>query len=162
MIIRITSKLAKKLNIPLSLIEAGNEPSINEWYGNLFTFHRTQYILLTNEKTLFSFVLPGKGISNNNLLLKKMSAQLKEMLEDYKLNSVWEKNFITEFSKITFSKTFNRRVLGTMNELIFHATILLEKEEISLHDLSFELNTLIYSLISYKKPIEAFKEYFKI
>jgi hypothetical protein len=135
---------------------------INNWYANLFTFKRTQYILLTNEKTLFSFVLAGKGISNNNLFIKKISLQLKEMLDDYNLSSVWEKHFEPEFSTINFSKTNNRKVLGTMNEIIFHAQIVLERREITPYDLSFELNTVIYSLIEYKKPIEAFREYFKV
>ena len=161
MIIKITSKLSKKLNISLSLIEGENEPSINNWYANLFTFKRTQYILITNEKTLFSFVLAGKGILNNTLFVKKISLQLKQMLEDYNLSFVWEKHFVYEFSTINFSKTTNRKVLGTMNEIIFHAQIILWKKEITLYDLSFELNTLIYSLIEYKKPVEAFMAHFK-
>jgi hypothetical protein len=161
MIIRITSKLAKKLNLPLSLIESGNEPSINEWYGNLFTFKRAQYILLTNEKTLFSFVFPGKGITNYNLFLKKMSIHLEEMLGTYDLTSVWEKHFMSEFNEVSISKTNNRAVLGSMNEIIFYAKCVLEKEEVSPKDLSLELNTIIYSLIKYKSPIEVFREFFK-
>ena len=64
MIIRLSEKLNKKIkagtldSVPL------NENPYADWSAHLFTADRTQYIILSNTKSLYSCVMFGKGITN--------------------------------------------------------------------------------------------------
>jgi len=158
MILRITENLAKKLTIALCRTEGEKVSAFEEWYANLFTFQRTQYILVTNAKSLFSFVMYGKGISNDNIFLQRTVSELGEILRDYELDLIWQRIIIPTTGKVAISKTSSKAVLGSMNDMIFQAKCILESDELSPYDLSFELNKIIFKYIAYKKPIEAFRD----
>ena len=61
-------RLSQKLN---AKIKAGTLPALPldenpfaDWSAGLFLVGRTQYILLSNTKSLYSTVLPGKGVTD--------------------------------------------------------------------------------------------------
>lgn len=60
--------------------------------------------------------------------------------------------------KVSVSKSLNRAVTGSMNDLIFNAKYYLEDEDISPYELSFKLNEMPLSYIEYKSPRDAFSK----
>ncbi len=64
MIIRLTAKLGKKIkNIPSATLPPDSNP-FADWSAHLFTAERRQYILVANTSSLYSVVMPGKGITS--------------------------------------------------------------------------------------------------
>jgi hypothetical protein len=66
MIFRVSQKLNSKIKAgavpPLPLAEN----PFADWSANLFVADRTQYIILSNTKSLYSTLLYGKGITNGS------------------------------------------------------------------------------------------------
>ncbi len=51
-----------------------------------------------------------------------------------------------------FSKTNDRRVLGSINDMIFQAKVRMIEGNLSPYDVSFELNTAPFSMFDYDNP----------
>jgi len=64
MIIRLTQKLAKKIGeSPTEVLPPHSNP-FADWCGHLFQAGRTQFIIVTNTHSLYSFIFYGRGITN--------------------------------------------------------------------------------------------------
>jgi hypothetical protein len=60
--------------------------------------------------------------------------------------------FVTPSSRtVSFATALNRSVIGSMNDLIGHATDWLENGDVSPHDLGFRLNDILLSAIATSK-----------
>ena len=58
----------------------GHNNPILDWTANLFMASRWQYILLTNSRCLYSIVLPGKVISNEQAFVEMSTKALYEYM----------------------------------------------------------------------------------
>jgi hypothetical protein len=166
-IIHCTKKLLKELDVPL--IEPDNIPSPTEglgnWYANLLRIDRRKCLLFTNEKSLYTFLIP-----------KVLKANLKNIEQEFLINLSYNLQYegfglevinkiMQEYQEIGFAKTSNRQVLGSMNELTFQYEILIEEKEglenIRILELNKHINRTIMGAIKYKHPIEAFRNLLK-
>lgn len=156
MIVRLTAKMAKKIKaLPSELLPAAANP-FADWSAHLFTADRTQYVIVANTASLYSMVMYGRGITNDNAFLQRMTSYMSEFLEDDGYRFIYERLIISETGHISFSKTLNRSVTGSMNDLVRNAQFLLTENEISPYDLSFKLNKMPISYLKYDNPREAF------
>jgi hypothetical protein len=163
MIFRLTLKLAKKIGIaPLPAIPYdGNRNPVLDWHANLFTAQRTQYIILTNTASLYSMVMPGRGITKEKQFVREALSHMKEfMIMDG--NQVSYENNIEPESQITyFSKIIDRQVSGSVNDLMFQAKVYLSEGQKPLSVVSFMLNKFPMSYLNYSNPkVEFRKLYF--
>ena len=163
MILRLSQTLGNKIKAgtlqPLPL----DENPYADWSCHLFTADRTQYILVSNTRSLYSSVLYGRGITHDSLFIERVLSSLRGFMEDDGRSLIYQK-FIAPSSKtVSFAKALNRSVTRSMNDLIGHAVIWLEDFDISPHDLGFELNDTPLSAIAARKadghgkPNEAFR-----
>jgi hypothetical protein len=161
-------RLSQKLN---SKIKAGNlqtipleENPFEDWSAHLFLAGRIQYILLSNTKALYSTVLHGKGIVDNARFIERALSSLQESLEHDGQESVYRRFIAPASGSVRFAKALNRSVIGSMNDLINHATISLTDGKLSPLQVSFRLNDVLLSAIApskaagYGRPREAFKK----
>ena len=156
MIVRLSSKLGKKLKfLPTEVLPAHNNPYA-DWSAHLFTADRAQYILIANTVSLYSTVIFGRGINHDGVFLDRAISSISELIEDDGFQLIRERVFLPETSSISFSKALNRSVTGSMNELVIYAQTILSEEEISPYDLSFKLNDMLLSYIDYVPPREAY------
>ena len=124
---------------------------------------RTQYILVSNTKSLYSCVLYGKGITNDSVFIERMLSSLREFMADDGQSFIYQKFVAPASDTVSFAKALNRSVTGSMNDLIGHTIAWLEYGDIAPHDLGFRLNDILLSAIAasksdkYGKPNEAFK-----
>jgi len=136
MILRLTLKLAKKIGIaPLPAIPFDeNRNPILDWNANLFTVLRTQFIILTNTASLYSLILHGRGSTSDRQFVREALSSMEEFMT-LDTNEIMYDKFIEPESKINyFSKIIDRRILGSMNDLIFQAMIYLSEGQKSLFD----------------------------
>lgn len=160
MIFRLTLKMAKKIGMaPLPIIPYTNiKNPILDWNANLFTVQRIQYILLTNTASLYSMVMPGKGITSDKNFIREASSCIKEFMIMDGNQGIYENHFKPEKQKTYFSKTIDRRVLGSMNDLIFQSKFYLCESRRSLFEVSSMLNETPMSYLKYGNPKDEFRK----
>lgn len=58
-----------------------HENPFADWSAGLFLVDRSQYILLTNTKSLYSTVLPGKGITEEKTFIEQALSSLRKFMD---------------------------------------------------------------------------------
>jgi hypothetical protein len=162
MILRLSQKLNKK-------IKAGklNEMPLDEnpyadWSCHLFTTDRTQYIILSNTASLYSCVMYGKGITDDSRFIERALSTIREFMEDDGQQFAYRKVIAPASVTVSFAKTLNRSVTGSMNELIGRAQMYLVEDDLSPHEVGFKLNGILLSTLKnaegrkYAEPRGAF------
>lgn len=120
-LIHCTQKLLKELgNPPLQSPDTPNPEGLGNWYANLLRIDRRKCILFTNEKTLYSFMLPKVKKENLQNIFDEFLFNLNMNLtaEGFSLQVI--NRVLQEYHEMGFAKTASRHVLGSMNELAFH------------------------------------------
>jgi phosphoribosyl-ATP pyrophosphohydrolase len=99
----------------------------------------------------------GKGITNDSVFIERAMSGLREFMEDDGLAFAYQK-FVTPASEsVRFAKALNRSVIGSMNDLVYHAQMRLIEDELAPFDVGFRLNEIPMSALNYLNPREAFK-----
>lgn len=163
MILRLSQKLNKKIGAgTLSTLPFDDNPYA-DWSCHLFTADRTQYILMSNTKSLYSCVMYGRGITNDSVFIDRALSTIREFMEDDGQSFVYQRFIIPATGTVRFGKALNRSVTGSMNELVGAAQMYLDEGDMSPHDVGFKLNDILLSALAteespgYGNPNEAFK-----
>ncbi len=163
MIIRLSHKLARKIKVGTLVEMSLDENQYADWSANIFSVKRTSYVMLSNTKSLYSCVMYAKGINNDNTFIQRSLSLVREFMEDDGKEGVYEEHIIPSTASVTFAKSLNRSVIGSMNELMMSATSVLEGEDIAPHNVGTFLNDVLLSESAregdhgYGKPREAFE-----
>jgi len=157
MIFRLSKKLAKKLkegdlpSLPL------DEHPYADWSAHLFTADRTQYVIVTNTRSLYSVVMYGRGITDGSLLIDRAMSNIREFMEYDGLPFIYQRWVAPASGTVRFGKALNRSVTGSMNDLVHHAKFWLIEREASPHDVGFQLNEIPMGAHEYQHAREVFK-----
>jgi hypothetical protein len=116
-----------------------------------------QYILVTNTKSLYSTVIYGKGITDDSRFIDHALGGLSEFMEADGQAIIYRQFISPAAGTVEFAKALNRSVTGSMNDLIFMATIHLIEGELSPIDVGFKLDETPFSALQYNNPRGAFK-----
>jgi hypothetical protein len=117
-ILRCTQKLLSELKLkPSDSIQHPSE--LGSWHANLLRIDRRKCVLFTHDTTLYSFFVPG--------LKKPDFKNIREVFRQNLFKSLMAENlpqkhieiFLDDIREIEISKTNNRSVLGSMNDLTF-------------------------------------------
>jgi len=102
-----------------------------------------------------------------------LTANLKNIEEEFLINLSYNlqiegfgidmiNRVMQEYQEIGFAKTFNRQVLGCMNQLAFEYEVLVQGKEglekIRILELNKHINRTPMGALKYMYPIEAFKK----
>lgn len=163
MIFRLSQKLATKIKAGKLVEKQPAENQYADWSATVFNAGRTQYIILCNTKSMYSCVMYGRGINNDNTFIQRSLSLIRQFMEDDGKADAYEHHIIPATESVTFAKSLNRSVIGSMNELVLSATDCLDSEDVAPHDLGKSLNDILLSAIAadggrgYGKPSEAFE-----
>ena len=156
LIFRITQKLAKKIKIvPDFALPQADNPFL-DWTANLFSVSHYQYIVLTNTRSLYSVVFRGKGVSDANSFIDYSLDALQSYMIHDRTISIVEPYITPPIDSIVFSKTGDRRVLGSMNDLIGMAKLYLQEPGIPLTVVNERINDAPMSMLGYQHPKAVF------
>jgi hypothetical protein len=116
-------------------VDSSAEPTtrLGNWYCHEFTASRHKYMMFVNERTLLAITISVKGLKTSDSILEFFK---QRFFETFLLLEWHEDNFMSELwemDEVVFSKTANRSVLGSMNELVAHA-----KFASSYHDIAVD------------------------
>jgi len=158
MIFRLTQKLAKKISLPsLPSLPHDQNPFI-DWTAHLFTAERVQYIIVTNTVSLYSLVMYGRGITDDNEFIQRTLSFMSEFIAYDGCEFIYRRLIAPHTARISFSKATNRHVIGSMNELIFEVKLYMVERQLSPFETSLQVNETLMSYLGYKSPKEAFRQ----
>ena len=160
MILRLTTKLAQKIGLaPLPALPCDKgKPPLLDWHAHLFKVQRTQYILATNTQSLYSLVMPGRGITNGRQFIQALSSGLQDFLvgQGQQPNAIMD--LLPPDRDAAFAKITDRRILGSMNDLIFQSKIRMGEGQQTPFTVSYYLNETPMSYLQYRSPKTVFQE----
>ena len=161
MIIRCTQKLIKELRV--KPVEPDEVTALESWHANILRIEKRKCVLFTHDATLFSFFVPrlrrpefdqldiafGEGLFRTMRLFDFTQTQIEQMLELSR--------------HISYAKTNNRRVLGSMNNLTLHIEYSIADDDSGLDttDLATmhqRINEIPFKAVGYKHPRERLKD----
>jgi hypothetical protein len=144
-------RLSEKLN---AKIKAGTLPALPldenpfaDWSAQLFLVDRTQYILLSNTQSLYSTVLPGKGVTDESTFIERALSGFREFMEADGQEAVYERFIAPASATVRFAKALNRSVTGSMNDMTKHAAYWLAAGEMSPFEVGSRLKEIPMSAL---------------
>jgi len=108
MIFRLSQKLNTKIKAGRLESIPADENLLADWSAHLFSVDRAQYILLSNTRTLYSVVFPGKGITNDRLLIGEAMSSLRDFLRADNLEFVYHQFITPATASVSFAKALDR------------------------------------------------------
>ncbi len=159
-------RLSEKLN---TQIKAGTLPALPphenplaDWSAHLFIAGRTQYILLSNTKSLYSMVMHGKGITNDSQFIERALSSIREFMEADGYGGAYERFIAPASATVRFAKVLNRSVTGSMNDMAKHAAYRLAAGDVSPFEIGSRLKEIPLSALKHDGsthgfPRDAFK-----
>jgi len=162
MILRLSQKLAKKIKVTQLAELPLDENPFADWSCHVFPVGRTQYIIVSNTASLYSCVMYGSGITDDNRFIVRVLDLLREFMEDDGEADIYQQHVAPSSGTIQFAKALNRKVTGSMNELVTAATFRLIDGDVAPHEVGFRLNDFLLSAIAgegdhgYGRPKKAF------
>lgn len=163
-LIHCTQKLLKELKVtPIDLASyIPDSGGLGDWYANLVRMDKRKCILFTNERTLYSFLIPGVVKSNLMNIKNEFLTHLIFNLQNDGFGIDVISTVRQEYAEIGFARTANKAVLGSMNDFTFQYEYLIMVRAEGLANSNIpEFNKLVnespMSYLKYDSPIKVLK-----
>jgi hypothetical protein len=162
MIFRLSQKLSHKIKAETLATLPLDENPFADWSAGLFLVGRPQYILVTNTKSLYSTVLPAKGVTDEKTFIERALSSIQEFMDADGQEGVYEGLVAPVSGSVRLSKALNRSVTGSMNDMTRHAAYWLAAGDISPSEIGSRLKEIPMSALkhdgsTYGFPRGAFK-----
>jgi len=162
-LIHCTVKLLKELhNPPLQNPDNQNPEALGNWYANLLRIDRRKCILFTNEKTLYSFLIPKVKRENLQNIFDEFLFNLNMNLQAEGFSLEVINRVLSEYTDMGFAKTASKTVLGAMTQLMFEIEILIEMkkglENVKVLEMNKNINRSLMRGSRHLYPIEMLQE----
>lgn len=155
-VFRPTLKLAKQLKLgPLpDSAEATNTHC--DWSVRPFAVGRIHYLLFTNTASLFSFVTRKKGITSAQTLFDAFAIVLEDYLRATGRSGIFCQMIAPAMGGCAFARLRDRSVLGSMNDLVYHAQWHIEPADLHPFEIFDRLNSMPMGALQMERPERVF------
>lgn len=153
----MTGKLAKQIGVSsLTTVPAVENP-FTDWTCRVFTVEERELLMLiTNTASLYSLLAPANGLET----IEQFDFGLIRYLERHMLRdgfeTIFTKHIVPELETMTFSKTLNRSVTGSMTDMIKLAGHILVEDGDTLERVAGKLNETPFGALDYEHPRDQF------
>ena len=125
--LRCTRLVRERLHLPRQTVP---EPlpstgRLGDWYVHLVHFGRPEFAIATSERSLLTVLFPARALRTT--LASNLRGAVGSLLESLGVSGEALAREIAAMELVTFGRATNRRVLGSMNELAFQASVLLAR-----------------------------------
>jgi hypothetical protein len=152
--LQCTKSLVDKIKPIMSDIEVGDYPNIDNYHCNLLTFGRNNVLLITNDSTLYSFVILGlksKDFKNIEEIIRQ--SVFKLMIASGFPQNQFEK-ILLSMDSFNYTKTSNKSVISSMNDMKKHICFWLNRDY---YEINSKINNIPYKTNGYKCAYELFQ-----
>jgi hypothetical protein len=156
-----TVRCTRKLLGRLAQSEQSTAPTtvLGDWYANVLFSRPQQLVLCVSERSLLPVVLPAK---ERNTLAPRLSVAVGEVLQRLGVAPALIEREQTAMRDFAYGRTQNRRVLGSLNDLMFQLSwYLRDRPAKSLLEHSLHLAETPCSPIGYSSPDRVTVELFR-
>jgi hypothetical protein len=157
--IHCTQKLLAE--IPDRLIDPS--ASGESWHANLLRIDRRKCVLFTHDATLYSVFVPGLKKAEFERLDEVFGQRLFKALLWDEFSQTQIERMLDACRVIRFTRSSNRSVLGSMNDIRFHIGLHVEDDggltSVNLGQLHHRLNRIPFSAVGYEYPVERLWKY---
>lgn len=150
MILHLSNALIKRLKCPVSLegMAIIQPRRLNAWSGHCFRIGRIEHIMLMNDASLYTVVMPARGITSIEALLNAFLPLVA---------SIWSENggnFDPANQEVIVLKRTNRSLIGSMNDAIYTAKAFYEFKlgEKTGQTIEYHLNSVPYKALEFDSP----------
>jgi len=158
--IRCTAKLIKELGI-----QPANTPDqpadLFDWHANMLRLARKKHVLFTNNQTLYSFLIRWTGKPQSGDFQEQFRLGLFQSLMSERLAESQVEYMLSGHTQVTITKTNNRSVLGSMNDLAFQIESMISVKDrlvdADLSEINRDLNRIPMGAIAYQYSIAELK-----
>lgn len=152
--LQLTKNLMDKLKLTLSEIPS-NSSDVDNYHCNLLKFGRYNCVLITNDTTLYSFFLFGLKSNDFKHFEEVVRESIFKLLIDSGLPQSQFEKILTSMENFTYSKTSNRSVISSMNDMKRHIGVGLEYGN-DIFTINRKLNEIPFKSNGYRKPFDLF------
>lgn len=155
-----TQKLFKELKT--EPVEKQSRASfINDWHANLIRIDRRKCVLLTNDSSLYTIVIPGLRKRDFENFAELVAHSLFKNFLAEGLDQKSLELILSEVKEIKYTKTSSRTVLGSMNDLAYHVRYWIEisggLSSIDIYEVNRKLNRIPMGALQYSYSCEKLK-----
>ena len=164
MILRCTQKFLDFIRVAkkdISVVPADAAQTLHDWHAHLFYLNRQKHVLFSHSTSLFFVVafnvFKKDMIDLGSFFTKNLARCL--YYEEFKADEI--NRIVGAVKETDLSLTNNRRVLGSMNDLIKQYKCVIdwrEPSESELPEFQKGLNKTPMSMLKYNYPIERFRQ----
>jgi len=159
LLIHCTQKLL--VEIPDRLIDPS--ASGESWHANLLRIDRRKCVLFTHDATLYSVFVPGLKKPEFEHLDEAFGQRLFKALLWDEFPQTQIERMLEACRLIRCTRSSNRSVLGSMNDIRFHIGWHVEDDGglagVDLAHLHHRLNRIPMGAVGYEYPVERLREY---
>jgi len=153
MTLNCTKRLTKRLPFPVVEKLQPDTNKLGPWCANAFNVGRAQLIIMTNERSLLSVLIPFKEIRSVH---GRFLLSLEDLFFSIGLSSDHIQGELSEMKVVQFNNNTNRRTLGSMNDFVNGIKGVLQvRPDESLQELTVELSKVPCAPLRYGYPREA-------
>jgi len=156
MIFRLSDKLNTKIKAGTLATLPLDENPFADWSAGLFRVGRSPYILVTNTKSLYSTVMPGKGITDESTFIERALSSIREFMEADGQEGVYQRLVAPVSGSVRFAKALNRSVTGSMNDMTKHAAYWLAAGEVTAIEIGSRLKGIPMSALKHDGSTHGF------
>jgi hypothetical protein len=155
MILHLSKQLADRLKCSVSLqgmpvVQAGR---LDAWSGHCFRIGRVEHVMMMNDASLFTILMPARGLTSIDSFLKAFLPRVAEVWHRF------DSEFDAQNQQVIVLKRTNRSLIGSMNDAIQSAKFHYEYNRNKTYsfgptDIEKRLNMVPYKALKYTAPFE--------
>jgi hypothetical protein len=157
MIFRLSQKLGQKIKVTPAEHLPLDANALADWSAHLFTAGRVNHVILTNTRSLYSVLMLGRGITNEGQFVERALTCIEDFMAHDGQGSAFKRFIAPAAASIRFSTALNRSVVGSVNDSVQIAKMMLTEDQLTLHQAASMLNQMPMSCLDYDNPREAFE-----
>jgi len=115
--LQATKTLLDKLKTDIVEIDTKEYGDIDNYHCNLLKFGRTNCVLITNDKTLYSFFIYGLKANDFKHFKEVVGESIFKIMVNLEFPQNQFEKVLNSLQNIQYSKTSNRSVLSSMSDM---------------------------------------------
>jgi len=120
--LRCTRLLCDRLKLPRPIPDPPSSTGrLGDWYAHVVRFGRPEFVIATSERSLLTVLFPARAVRAT--LAPKLRSAVALLLEQIGVSAEIVADEVAAMGQVKFGRAISRRVLGSMNELAFHASV---------------------------------------
>lgn len=152
-VFRCTQRLAKRIRVSLADDALPSSGSLGDWYANALNVGPSRYVLCLSERTLLPVILPAR----KSEFPVRFSYYLQAVLGCLEISGPHVDHELRATTQPVFAKTQSRALLGSLNDFIFNAAVLMDRGDSPL-EANLRLAEMPWKVIEYGFPSEVARE----